>query len=196
MYISVAFMFPMWCAINSPEKVVGGQRPAGAFQGQGRGWEKARLCKLRSWTGVNTGAQCGIGNMLLTGGTATAAQHHCGCCVPWNFLISSTTGTAMYSTAIFQAWIFGSIFLDRCFIHNSSLEYCQSRVDKILMVVFCRWLSSVDCYTNIYFSEGETKCIRPKSQKLFFFQFFPAGVWQAETNEKDEDNIVHGAECH
>lgn len=111
------------------------------------------------------------------------------------YVLTSTAGTAIYSTAAFQTWLIGGILIDRCFAvfskkNRQDLACCFltswiHSQDLTLRSLHSCFTSSLDCYTNIYFSEGETKCIRLKSQKLCFFQITPAGVWQNETYEKD-----------
>lgn len=83
------------------------------------------------------------------------------------------------------------------------LSNSQSRVNKILLAAFLHpgsvheisWLDHftaalevLQLITQIFTSsEGETKCIRPKS--------VPVGVWQAETNEC-EDSTVYSTGSH
>lgn len=163
-------MFSSCWAINSIEKVVGGQK---SWE-PSKGWLRLRkgqiLQTTESWVWVNTGAQHSCYQEWAAHGR-----------VPLVILTTSTAGTALCSATTFLTW---QRLLRQMFYPEFQLSNSPSRVNKILLAAFLHpgsvheisWLDHftaalgvLQLITQIFtFSEGKTKCIRLKSENLFF----------------------------
>lgn len=180
-------MFSSCWAINSIEKVVGGQK---SWE-PSKGWLRLRkgqiLQTTESWVWVNTGAQHSCYQEWAAHGR-----------VPLVILTTSTAGTALCSATTFLTW---QRLLRQMFYPEFQLSNSPSRVNKILLAAFLHpgsvheisWLDHftaalgvLQLITQIFtFSEGKTKCIRLKSENLFFSSPFLWGFdWLKQMSVK------------
>lgn len=193
-------MFPNCCAINSIEKVVGGQKSWEPSKGRLRLRKGQILQTMESWVWVNIGAQHSWYQEWAVHGRAPLHpsghpyhQHSRYSCTFYHYISDLAMSSQTDVLSIIPAVIFskqGKQDLAGC---SPASWICSW--DLMARSSHSCFRGSAAYYTNIYFSEGETKCMRPKSEKLCFFQLLPVGVWQAETNES-EDNTVYSTEHH
>lgn len=193
-------MFPSCCAISSIEKVVEGQKSWQPSKGRLRLRKGQILQSTESWVWVNAGAQHSWyqewavhGRVPLHPSGHPYHQHSRYSSVFYHYISDLAMSSQTDVSSKFQ------------------LSNSQSRVNKILLAAFLHpgsvheisWLDHftaalevLQLITQIFTSsEGETKGIRPKSEKLCFFQPLPVGVWQAETTEC-EDSTVYSTGRH